>query len=111
MEVPNIQTLASILGCGVGNLPTVYLGMHLGRKHKDLEIWDSIIEKANKKLSQWKAQYLSLGGRVTLINSLLDLLPTYVISLFPIPAIVIKKLNKLRRDFLWKGNKEGKSTV
>ncbi|WMV31780.1 hypothetical protein MTR67_025165 [Solanum verrucosum] len=29
-------------------------------------------------------------------------------SLFPIPAKVVKKLDKLRRNFLWKSNKEGK---
>jgi len=65
-EVNHMQTPAGILGCGVDKLPTVYLGMPLGNKHDDLEIWDNIIEK-EKKLSQWKAQYISLGGRVTLM--------------------------------------------
>ncbi|XP_047268842.1 uncharacterized protein LOC124898822 [Capsicum annuum] len=51
-EVNNIQTLTGILGCGIGNLPTVYLGMPLGNKHKDVEIWDKIIEKTMKRLSQ-----------------------------------------------------------
>lgn len=92
-------------------MPTVYLWMPLGRKHKDVEILDNIPEKAEKRLTLWKAQYLSLGGRVTLINSVLDSLPTYVMSLFPIPACVIKRLNKLRRDFLWKGNKEEGATI
>ncbi|WMV44966.1 hypothetical protein MTR67_038351 [Solanum verrucosum] len=31
--------------------------------------------------------------------------PTYMMSLFPIPGIE-KKINKLRRVFLWQGNKE-----
>lgn len=66
----SIQTLAGILGCRVDKLPTVYLGMPLGIRHKDVEIWNSIIEKTKKRLSQWKTQYLSLGGRVTLINCL-----------------------------------------
>ncbi|WMV24691.1 hypothetical protein MTR67_018076 [Solanum verrucosum] len=105
-EVPQIQGLASILGCKVEKLPTTYLGMPLGNKHKALGIWDGILEKAEKILSRWKAQYLSLGGRVILINSVLDSLPTYVMSLFPIPPIVIKKLDRLRRNFLWKKGKE-----
>ena len=63
--------------------------------------------KNDKKLSRWKAQYLSLGGRVILINSVLDSLPTYIMSLFPTPPIVIKKLDRLRRNFLWKKGKEG----
>lgn len=51
---------------------------------------------------------LSLGGRVTIINSILDFLPTYVMSLFPIPSKVEEKLNKIRRDFLRKRGKECK---
>ncbi|WMV09782.1 hypothetical protein MTR67_003167 [Solanum verrucosum] len=30
------------------------------------------------KLARWKSQYLSLRGRLTLINSMFDALPTYV---------------------------------
>ena len=59
-------------------------------------------------MANWKTNYLSLGGRVTLINSVLDALPTYVMSLFPLPTNVEERLDKLRRDFLWSGNKEGK---
>lgn len=57
--------------------------MPLGHKDKELEIWDGIIEKT-EKLTNWKAQYISRGGKVTLINRVLDTLPTYVMSLFPI---------------------------
>ena len=49
---------------------------------------------------------MSFGGRVTLINSVLDSIPTYVMSLFPIPDSVVNKLDILRINFLWKGNKE-----
>ncbi|WMV07424.1 hypothetical protein MTR67_000809 [Solanum verrucosum] len=107
-EVPNIQNLAIILGCKVENMPTTYLGMPLGSEHKAEEIWDRILEKTEKRLARWKAQYISLGGRLILINFVLDALPTYVMSLFPIPPKVMKKLDRLRRDFLWRGCKEGK---
>ncbi|WMV42603.1 hypothetical protein MTR67_035988 [Solanum verrucosum] len=73
--------------------------MPLGSNHKELLIWDEIIQRPEKKLAIWKSQYLSLGGRQTLINTVQDTLPTYVMSLFP---------DKLRRDFLWFGNKERK---
>ena len=70
-----------------------------------------MIEKCEKKLTRWKSQYISFGGRVTLINSVLDALPTYMMSIFPIPNGVIQRLDKIRRDFLWKGTKENDSTV
>ncbi|WMV54052.1 hypothetical protein MTR67_047437 [Solanum verrucosum] len=107
-EVPQIKEMAGTLGCSVGKLPTTSLGMPLGNNHKALEIWDSILEKTEKKLSGRKAQYISLGGRLILINFVLDSLPTYVMSLFPIPGKVMENLDKLRRKFLWQGNKDGK---
>ena len=40
-------------------------------------------------------------------NAVLDALPTYVMSLLPLPAKVEERLDNLRK-FLWLGNKEGK---
>lgn len=82
----NIQELAGVLGCEVGSLPTFYLGLTLGAKSKDLEIWNGVMERCEKRLAKWKGQYLSFGGRVILVNSVLDALPTYVMSFFPLPA-------------------------
>jgi hypothetical protein len=47
--------------------------------------------------------YLSKGGRVTLIKSTLSNLPTYFLSLFPVPSGVASRIEKLHRDFLWGG--------
>ena len=40
-----------------------------------------------------------------MINSVLDSLPTCVMSLFPIPGKVVKAIDSLRRNILWQGNK------
>ena len=47
--------------------------------------------------------YLSKGGKVTLIKSLLSSLPTYFLFLLPLPGKVAKRIEKLQRDFLWNG--------
>ena len=77
--------------------------MFLGAKNKSIDIWNGVIEKCEKRLMSWKSQYLSLGGRLTLIN-----MPTYMMSLFPIPDGVIDKLDALRRNHLGEGNSETK---
>lgn len=57
-------------------------------------------------MAPWKQQYLSFGGRLTLVNSVLDGIPTYLMSLIPMPASLEKNIDKIRRQFLWEGNVE-----
>ena len=47
-------------------------------------------------------------GRITLIQSCLSHIPTYILSFFKVPTLVVTKLEKLQRDFLWLGTGEGK---
>jgi hypothetical protein len=102
-EVGDVEELASILGCDVTSLPLKYLVLPLSAKYKDAHMWNSVIEKMEARLAGWKRLYLSKGGRLTLINSILSSLPTYFLSLFPIPVGVANRLEKLQRDFLWGG--------
>ena len=46
---------------------------------------------------------MSKGGKLNLIKSTLSNLPTYFLSLFPIPVEVANRIEKLQRDFLWSG--------
>jgi hypothetical protein len=39
-------------------------------------------ERFQKKLSCWKAKYLSYGGRLVLLNSVLSSLPMFMMSFF-----------------------------
>ena len=47
----NVEELVSELGCKVGSLPTSYLGLPLGAKHKALGVWDSVEERFRKRLA------------------------------------------------------------
>ena len=102
-RVDNMEELAVELGCGVGSLPTKYLGLPLGAPHRAVGVWDSIEERFRNRLSSWKRQYISKGGRLTLIRSTLSSLPIYFLSLFRMPTIVWARLEKIQRDFLWGG--------
>ena len=64
-------------------------------------IWNPILEKMERRLEGWKRLYLSKGGRVTFIKSTLSNLPTYFLSLFPIPASVANRIERLQWNFLW----------
>ena len=102
-DVPNLHELVEILGCRESALPMKYLGLPLGASFKDKTVWNPILEKMEQRLAGWKRLYLSKGGKVTLIKSTLSSLPTYFLSLFPIPVKVAKWMEELQRDFLWNG--------
>jgi hypothetical protein len=102
-NLDNMGELTGILGCETSSLPLKYLGLLLGAFYKKKSIWDVIVEKMERRLGSWKRMYLSKGNMVTLIKSTLSNLPTYFLSLFPIPTSVANHIEKLQRDFLWGG--------
>ena len=65
--VDNVKDLVVKLGCKVGSLPSSYLGMSLGATFKSMATWDEMEERFHKRLAMWKRQYISKGGRITLI--------------------------------------------
>jgi hypothetical protein len=99
----NVDQLAGVLGCGISSLPLKYLRLRLEASFKLKWMWAELEELMTRRLAPWKKMYLSKGGRVTLIKSTLSNLPTYMLSLFPIPALVAKRIEKIQWDFLWGG--------
>ena len=44
-KVEDVERLASELRCNIGSLPTKYLGLPLGAKHKTARVWDGVEER------------------------------------------------------------------
>ena len=99
-EVEEVDVLVVELGCRVGSLPSSYLGLPLGAPNKSLSAWDGVEERVRRRLALWKRQYISKGGRITLIKSTMASMPIYQMSLFQMPKVVARRLEKLQRDFL-----------
>ena len=81
-KVENLEELAFKLGYKLGMLPITYLGLPLCVPHNSLVAWDGVEERFHKRLAMWKRHYISKGGRLTLIKSMLSCLPNYFMSLF-----------------------------
>ena len=52
--------------------------------------------------------FLSLAGRITLIQICLSHILNYFLAPFQIPVLLAFKIEKLQRHFLWLGIKKGK---
>ncbi|RVW56016.1 LINE-1 reverse transcriptase-like [Vitis vinifera] len=68
-----------------------------------LAVWNGVEERFRRRLAMWKRQYISKGGRLTLIRSTMFSMPIYLMSLFHLPRKVRMRLEKIQRDFLWGG--------
>ncbi|KAL6329295.1 hypothetical protein AAG906_015504 [Vitis piasezkii] len=83
-RVDSLEELTLELGCKVGTLPSSYLGLPLGAPHK-LAAWDGVEERFRRRLAMWKRQYISKGGRLTLIQNTLSSMPIYYMSILRMP--------------------------
>jgi hypothetical protein len=97
-----------LFGYKAGNFPINYLGIPIHFKKLRNQDWARVGERFEKRLSSWKGKHLSIGGRLTLINSVLSSLPMYMLSFFSIPKGVIKTLDYFRSRFFWQGDENKK---
>lgn len=95
MPEEHLRDFAGILGCKVGMLPTSYLGLPLCIGTPSKSLWFPVVEKLEKRLASWKANYLSWRGQISLIKSVLSSLPIYYLSLFKCPSEIVRWIEKL----------------
>nr|GEU67457.1 RNA-directed DNA polymerase, eukaryota, reverse transcriptase zinc-binding domain protein [Tanacetum cinerariifolium] len=94
-----VNEAADLLGCSVMKTPFKYLGITVGGSTSLVKIWDETINKLKLRLSNWKLKTLSIGGRFTLIKSVLGSTPIYNMSLYKVPKTVFNAMESIRRNF------------
>ncbi|GJV58049.1 retrovirus-related pol polyprotein from transposon TNT 1-94 [Tanacetum coccineum] len=103
VSTSEVNSLASSLGCTFDSIPFMYLGLPVRKRMRFVDGWDVVINRFHERLSSWKANSLSIGGRLTLVKSVLSSLPIYYLSLSlsKAPSLVIDVLETIRRRFFW----------
>ncbi|GKB84213.1 RNA-directed DNA polymerase, eukaryota [Tanacetum coccineum] len=101
-----VLSMASNAGCIAGDIPFNYLGLPIGSNMKSIASWKTLVDRFHMRLSSWKANLLSIGGRLTLIKSVLGSLGIYYLSIFRAPESVLQDLERIRAKFFWGGNKD-----
>lgn len=97
------QNIISTLQFTEGRLPVRYLGLPLiSTRLKDRDC-RPIIDNIKRKLARWSTKTLSYAGRLQLINSVLFHTQVYWSSVVALPVSILKTIESLCRNFLWKG--------
>nr|GEV73670.1 reverse transcriptase domain, reverse transcriptase zinc-binding domain protein [Tanacetum cinerariifolium] len=103
-----VVSMAACTGCEVGSFPFSYLGLPIGSNVTRIANWQILIDRFKARLSGWKANLLSIGGRLTLIKSVLGSLGIYYFSIIKALEMVIKSLESLHVKFFWGSHESSK---
>jgi hypothetical protein len=92
--------MQAALGCRVEGFPQTYLGLPLTCDRLKLTHFAPLIDKIDRYLSGWRSLLLSPGGRIVLLNAVLDALPAYAMGAIELPPPLVQAIDALRRAFL-----------
>jgi hypothetical protein len=93
-----------------GSFPCSFLDLTLGFKYLGYNLklgastatdWTWLVATFERKIGGWFYKWLSLGGRLILVNSVLQSLAVYWMLLERIPTKILSLIRKLSFSFLW----------
>jgi hypothetical protein len=77
------------------------LPLHIERTRRVVE--QAMNDKICARLPGWQGRLLNRVGWLTLSNSVLTSIPVYHMTSFPLSKWAIKRIDRIWRNFLWKG--------
>jgi hypothetical protein len=93
----------TFLNCRIGSIPFKYLGLPVGANSRLMSTWKPMLEVIRSRLGAWGNKFLSFGGRIVLVNAVLNAIPIYYLSYLMMSVKVWKEVVKIQRKFLWSG--------
>ncbi|XP_059292008.1 uncharacterized protein LOC132045445 [Lycium ferocissimum] len=103
-----INRLRKCTGFMDKEFPFTYLGCPIYIGKKKISYFDSMVTKVFKRLNGWQGNMLSCGGRQILIKSVIQALPTYILSAINPPKRTLELIEKHMCNFFW-GTDNGKN--
>jgi len=93
----------SILNFKVGKITFLYLGLSIGGDPRRLAFWEPMMNTIKTRQSGWQSRFISFGGRLVLLKSVLTSLPIYALSFFRSPSGIISSIETIFKFFFWEG--------
>ncbi|PNX79587.1 ribonuclease H, partial [Trifolium pratense] len=90
------------LHCRVGSIPFTYLGLQVGVQPRREGIWLPLLDLISRRLGVWSNRYIILGGRVVLLNSVLNSIPIFYLSFLSEGGLGVRDLRMVNLALLGK---------
>jgi hypothetical protein len=94
---------SNFLNCRIGCTPFKYLGLTVGGNPRSVTTWEPMLNTIRSRLGSWGNKFVSLGGRIVMINAVLSAIPIFYLSFLKMPVKVWREVVKIQRKFLWGG--------
>lgn len=98
-----MEAACGFLHCRESAVPFKYLGLTVGANPKKVVMWEPMLDQLRGRLNSWGNKYVSLGGRIVLLNSTLNVIPIFYLSFLKMPMKVAKMVIRIQKEFLWGG--------
>ena len=94
-----LKYYAELFNCDVGSFPIKYLGMPVSYSTLRDSDWEFIVAKYLKRFEAWIGNAASMGGRLTLLDSVVTQISLYHMSMWLMNKTFVERLDKYRRRF------------
>lgn len=102
------QVVVDALNCKLGTFPMKYLGLPVSEYKITKAQLKYASDKIEKRLGTWQCEYLSSGGKSTLIDSCLSSIPLYTMGVYYLYEGNFQMIDSIRSRFYWQGTSKKK---
>jgi hypothetical protein len=94
--------LAITFNCVAGSLPFTYLGLALSNSKPTIQECLPLVHWVKRRMLS-SSMFLTHGGKLQMVNSVLSSLPTFYMCSIKIPVDILNQIDKYRCHCLWHG--------
>lgn len=98
-----LEAVSFYLSCRLEDSNFYFLGIPIGFNPRKVSTWKPLVTKVRHRLDGWTNRFLNLGGRITLLKSVLSAICIFTMSFYRMPKKVVQILTSAFRNFLWGG--------
>lgn len=102
----DLQDISQNFDGQLGAFPQTYLGLPLTTGKLKRVHLQPVMDKIRARMGGWKNKLVYQSGRKVLVQSVLNAIPTYLLTVLKPPKGFLNDVDKAQRKFLWAGDQE-----